>query len=471
MTAILLSLLATPALALDRPAEIPAPLEAPPLSLPDPEIGQLSNGIEVRVAPNHEVPLWEVRLLIGVGSYADPASKEGLASMTFDMVDEGAGERDAVAMATELKRLASSVGASSEAVSASITASGIKRSMAGTLDIWTDVIRAPRFPADRFATVHSRHMSDLALAATNPQSITRNVWRHLVWGDGYIGRHATQESLGTVTLDEVKGFYTDYVNPANAIILVGGDVTLDEVLPLLEARLGDWTVADGKTAPVKAEAMDIEAETIYLVDNPGAAQSVVQSATIIGSLDDADYFNLLVGNKMFGGDFTGRINMNLREDKGYTYGANCWVSHRHGPGQYGCGARVRTDVTGASLMEFRGEIAGMLGDAGMTEEEMRRGADSLAYGWPGRFETTGPQLDLEFEIWRYGKSEDWAADYIPNIRSVTPEAAQAAMAKWVQPEHTFWLVVGDKAAILEDLQGLGLPIVELDPDGQPLTDE
>ena len=107
----------------------------------------------------------------------------------------------------------------------------------------------------------------------------------------------------------------------------------------------------------------------------------------------------------------------------------------------------------------------------MTEEEMRRGADSLAYGWPGRFETTGPQLDLEFEIWRYGKSEDWAADYIPNIRSVTPEAAQAAMAKWVQPEHTFWLVVGDKAAILEDLQGLGLPIVELDPDGQPLTDE
>ena len=176
----------------------------------------------------------------------------------------------------------------------------------------------------------------------------------------------------------------------------------------------------------------------------------------------------MVANQMFGLDFTGRINMNLREDKGYTYGANCWVSHRHGNGQYGCGARVRTDATAASLVEFRKEMADVLGDRPLTDEEVAQAKDGMIYGYPTGFETTGPLLDLEFEIWRYGKSEDWAADYIPNIRRVTTDSARAALKKWLVPENTHWVIVGDKAVIWQDLEALGLPIVELDANGKPV---
>ena len=171
---------------------------------------------------------------------------------------------------------------------------------------------------------------------------------------------------------------------------------------------------------------------------------------------------------MFGGNFTGRVNMNLREDKGYTYGARCGISTRHGPGQFGCGGNFRTDVTGLSLAELRREFNEVIGERPLTDEEVATARDNLAFGWPGAFETTGTLLDLEFEIWRYGKSEDWASQYIPNVRAVTTEQANAALKKWLVPERTFWLVVGDKSVILEGLQASGLPIVELNRNGEEI---
>lgn len=468
---IVLSLLALPALAEDRPAPLPEPLERGEWQLPEPQMGTLSNGIAVRVAQNSEVPLWEVRLLLGVGSYADPSGKEGLVELTFDMMDEGAGDRDAAAISRDLQQLAGRVGSYAGADNAAITASGIKRNMAETLDVWADVVRNPTFPEDKWEIVHKRTLSNLALAGKNPNTITLNVWRHLVYGGDYIGRHATTESVGSVGLDDARSLYASHVGPDNALILVGGDVTLDEVLPLLEERLGDWTNADLQTVPVVAEPNDISSEVIYLVDNPGAAQSVVRTATQVGTLESEDHFDLLVGNQQFSRAFTGRINMNLREDKGYTYGARCFVSHRHGPGHMLCNTSVRTDATAASIIEIRSEVQGVLGDAPLTDEELTKGADGLAFGWPGQFETTQALLDLEFEIWRYGKPETWVTDYVPAVRDVTLERAQAALEQYLKLNQTFWLVVGDKATILTELEAIGLPIVELDKDGNPIEAE
>ncbi len=466
--ALLVGLLCGPALASKRPAPLPDPLPARTLELPDPQIGTLSNGIEVRVAQNREVPLFEVRIVFGVGSYADPAGKEGTSSLVFDMMDEGAGAKDAQAIAAELKRLAGHVRSYGDADSGTVAASGLKRNMTETLDIWAEIVRQPTFPKDAWEIVQERTISDLTLAKENPSEIARAAYRRLVWGDGYIGRSATADSVADIELIEVQGFYGRHVGPDNAIILVGGDVSLQEVLPLLEERLGDWTVPTYEHASVVAEIARADGEVVYLIDKPGAAQSVIRGVTIIGTLEDKDVFDLTVANEMFAKSFTGRINLNLREDKGYTYGAGCFQAYRHGPGVYICTSNVRTDATGASLVEFRKEMADVLGDRPLTEEEVATARDSLAFGWPGGFETTGPLLDLEFEIWRYGKPEDWAADYIPNIRKVTTEQANAALKKAIQPEQTFWLVVGDKAVVWDELKALGLPVLELDRNGDPL---
>lgn len=465
----LLIALSIPSIAAERPAPLPEPLPERKMQLADPEIDTLSNGIEVRVANNAEVPLFEVRLVFAVGGYADPAGKEGTAELTFDMLDEGTDTRSSTELAAELKRLAGTVHSFADADAGYIVASGLKRNMAETLDVWADVALNPTFPDKEWKLVKQRTESDLKLSMEDPSAIARNVYRHLVWGDGYIGRPTTAESVKAIGIDDLKSFYGDHIAPENAIVFVGGDVTMAEIKPLLEERLGGWSNDGFKEAPVVAEPIPVDRETIYFVDKPGAAQSVVRGITVIGTLEERDLFDLLVGNQMFGGSFTGRINMNLREDKGYTYGAGCYVVHRHGPGVYLCNSSVRTDATAPSLIEFRTEIAGLLDDAPLSEDEIATAADNMAFGWPGRFETTGPVLDLEFEIWRYGKSEDWAADYVPNIRKVTTDSANAAMKKWVVPDQTFWLIVGDKSVVFEDLEAIGLPIVELDRNGTPLS--
>ncbi len=467
--ALIAAVLAGPAMALDRPAELPEPLEAKNLRLADPEMGTLSNGIEVLVVPNHEVPLWEVRLVVGVGSYADPEGQEGLASLTLNMMDEGAGDRTATQISRDLNTLAGHVSSYLGSDSAFVTASGIKRNLAETLDIWTDVIRKPTFDKKEWKIVQERTISDLKLADESPNDIARRTWRYLIWGKGYIGRHATTASVEALEVEQLQAFHGTYMGPDSAVLLVGGDITLDEVLPLLEERLGDWNPEGLKVAEIKAEPPAIPSEVIYLVDKPGAAQSVIRSGTLVGTLEEKDHFDFLVANQMFGRSFTGRVNMNLREDKGYTYGARCFISHQHGPGQFICNSSVRTDVTGEALAEFRKEMSEVLDASSLTDDEVTRARNSLAYGYPTRFETTGPQLDLEFEIWRYGRSEDWAADYVPSVRMVTTVGANEAIRKWLVPDHTFWLVVGDKKEILKGLEASGLPIVELDRHGRPLA--
>ncbi|NCG18349.1 MAG: hypothetical protein GWP91_04960, partial [Rhodobacterales bacterium] len=413
--------------------------------------------------------LWEVRLVVGVGSYADPEGQEGLASLTLNMMDEGAGERSAADISNDLNTLAGNVSSFLDSDSAFVTASGIKRNMAETLDIWTDVIRDPTFDMDEWKIVKERTLSDIKLADESPNAIARRAWRYLIWGKGYIGRHATAGSIESLKLKQLQSFYKTYLGPDSAILLVGGDTTLEEVLPLLEERLGDWHPEGAKVAEVKAAPPAIPSEVIYLIDKPGAAQSVIQSGTLVGTLEEKDHFDFLVANRMFGRSFTGRVNMNLREDKGYTYGARCYITHRHGPGQMVCGASVRTDVTGESLAEFRTEIADVLDERSLTDDEIATARNSLAYGYPNSFETTGPQLDLEFEIWRYGRSEDWAAEYVPSVRRVTTAGANQAIQKWLQPDHTFWLIVGDKKEIMTGLEKSGLPIIELNRHGRPLA--
>lgn len=463
--------LALSAHALDRPAPLPDPLPARPLALPAPDVRELSNGLKVLVATNAEVPLWEARLVLGVGQWNDPEGKEGLTAAMFDMMDEGAGDLSGQELAAALKRLAGSVHASLSRDTATISVSGISRNLEPTLDLWADVVTRPTFPEKEWEIVQQRMVADHELSLEDPVSLGTRAWFRLLWGDAYLGRAPTTASLKSLTREDCSELYGRLVGPEAGVVLVGGDVTADQIVPLLEARLGSWAPAGVEVVPGVPEPRPVDEPVLYFIDKPGASQSVIRAGTFIGSRTDPDHFSLEVANHAFGRAFTGRVNMNLREEKGWTYGARCSLVYRHGPGQLACSTSVRTDVTADALAELRRELGDVLGDRPLTSDELAPFRASLVYGFPGEFETTSRILDEAAEIWRYDLPADWTTTTVEKLERVRAEDANAALRNRISTDHVFWLVVGDREAVWEGLRASGLPMVELDRDGRPLGDQ
>jgi len=460
-------LFAIAAQAIDRPAPFPEPLEPAEFSVPDASFRELSNGMEIIVVENHEVPMWEARVIFGVGGYTDPADKIGTADLAFDLMTTATDNHDAQTLSRTVKKLGAEMYTDYRGDYAALVAGGIVRTMDETLDLLAEAIRTPAYAADDFEIAQRRRRAKLKVDLEKPGTIAWRVDSHTRWGDSYLGRFATDEGYAAISRDDLVAFHKTYVGPENALILVGGDVDPDTVAELLEAKLGDWEPADIEVAPVKAEPKPIEAK-LYFVDMPGASQSTIHLTTQVVVPTDEIYPALEVANHAVGGSFTSRINMNLREDKGYTYGARCFTHHRHGPAFLTCNTAVRADATRASLDEIKRELEEALGDRPPTDEEIADAKGDMTLGYPGRFETTDAILATETRIWRYGLADDFIAQYIPLTEAVTTEAAISALRGQLDLAATHWVVVGDKATIFADLDGFGLPIVELDKQVRPV---
>ncbi len=447
----------------------PDPLPVPNFKMPKTERRTLSNGLEVVVATNNEVPLWSMQLLFNVGGFADPEGKEGLAAVTMDMLNEGAGGLSAEQIDSAATTLGSSVGSSANFDGATVAASGIKRNLEPTLDLWAKVLLQPEFPEDDWEIVRKRRLAAVVAGREDPSNIARTAFRKIMYGAAYRGRPATEDSYKALTTEDMKGWYGKHIGPSNAIILVGGSLTADEIVPLLEARLASWKPADIASPKPVAEPTQPDKQVMYFIDKPGAAQSMVRMGSVVGARGDEDYFDFAMGNLVLGGAFTARLNMNLREDKGYTYGARCGtMDDLYGPGLWYCAASVQTAVTGPSLAEFKSEVEGVLGDRPVTAEELAYFQSYEINGYPGNYETVGALIGEQASIWRYGLPADWPERFIPGVQGVTLDSANGALKKRVSMDHVFWLVVGDREVVYADVEKFGLPIIELDRDGNIL---
>jgi len=448
--------------------EMPGPLPRRALNLTDPVRATLSNGVDVVLVEDHELPTVSVRVVFDVGRYADPEGMEGLAAATMDMLNEGAGDYDALELSDALRALASSVGTSGGWDASTISAGSLTRNLEPTLDVMADVLLRPTFPDAEWERIHKQYLQDLESGRANPNSVASRVSRRVMFGETYRGRHTSEEAWGAVTVDAMKGWYEDHIVPGNAMIFASGDVTMDELTGLLEARLGEWTAEGADPEPSLATNQPAET-TIYLHDRPGSAQSVVNVQRFGGSPLDEDYTDLLVGNMAFGGMFAARLNLNLREDKGYTYGARSGMSSATlAPIVWSAGASVRTDVTAESLSEILKELDESISTRPLSEEEVAYMKSSMLNSYASRFETAGYQLSGAENIWRLGLPEDWQESYIPRVEAVTTEGANAAFAKTAAGHPLAVVIVGDAAVVREPLAALGFPIVDVDVDGNPI---
>ena len=455
--------------AVDYRATPPQPLSPRPFQLPELTTGTLSNGVTVVVVENHEVPLVYVQMEFEHGSWTDPADRPGLASVTMDMLNEGAGGMSATALSGALRSLASELSTGTSLDGASISLKTLKANLAPSLDLLATVALEPDFPDEDWEVMQARRLQNLDAARQDPRRISRRAWSRLMYGEQYAGNLTTTASYQAITPDEMRGWYSAHVVPASTTILVGGDTTLAEIQPLLEARFGSWEASGATPTPPTADSLPAhEGSTIYLIDKPGAPQSVVRVGQFVGQQTDelADAFQM--ANMAVGGQFIARINMNLREDKGWTYGTSSWVSYNRLPGLWTTSASVVTPHTADAIKEILTEIRGPTTDRPLTEEELQAGKGALLGKWPLRFENPHYILDSTVSVRRYNLPDDWLTSYPARIRAVDLEAASAAWSSWIAPDDLTILVVGDAAQIQEDLASLELPVIVTDADGNPL---
>lgn len=437
----------------------PPRLAPPPsLTLPTARSATLPNGLTLRVVEMHEVPLVQFRLLIAGGGRAD-GDDAGLATFTANMLDEGAGTRDALAIAAEAEFLGASLGTSANWDYTIVTLRGPKRSMGRALDLMADVVLRPTFAAAEVSRQRDLRLAGILQQRDNPGVVANLLFNDITFPDGHpYHRSLTGDSASTALLDSamVRGFYARTMLPGRATLLITGDITLAEAQREVEHRFGGWK-SSGAAAPAPAApAAELPQRTgLYLVDKPGAAQSVIVIGHPGVARTHPDYFALEVMNTILGGSFSSRLNTNLRETKGYTYGARSGFQYLPLPGPFTASSSVRTNVTDSSLVEFFKELNDIR-DRAVDPDELERAKNYLALGLPGEFETTSQMAGKLSELLTFGLPMSYYEEYVRKILGVTTADVQRVARTYLQPDRSTIVVVGDLTKIRPGIEALRL---------------
>lgn len=454
-------------------AALPAGGAAPKLTLPRLQRRTLSNGLEVLLVEHHELPIVTMNLAVKVGAASDPADRAGLASLTSALIDRGTARRSALDLAAELQSIGATINSSAGWDATTVSLTTLKRHIGKALDIYSDAILNPAFADAEVARLKTQRLGQLAQSRDNATQIAGVVYPSILYGASHpYGHPATgrEASIRAQSASDVRTFYSTYFVPNNASLIVVGDVTMSEVVSQLEKSFGGWKAGNIPESRIAAAPIRDRAQ-IYLVDRPGAAQSVLNIGSVGVPRSTPDYFALQVLNTILGGQFMSRVNLNLREDKGYSYGARTAFDFRRSAGPFTASAGVQTAVTKQSVVEFLKELRGIRGEIPITDAELNTAKQSLILGYPRGFETPSQIAGRLSDVVQYGLPDEYFNNYITNISRVTAADVNRVANATINPSNVAILVVGDRKVIepaLRSIEGLGTTITILDAEGNPL---
>lgn len=454
----------------DYSANLPKPGPNPSFALPSIDKQKLSNGMNVWIVKQSELPIISMNMVFNSGGTADPQDRAGLASFTASLLNTGTKTRSAVDIANQLQSIGASVNAGSNWDSANVSMQTLTKNLDKALEIYTDVVTNPTFPETEFKTLQGRSLVALRQRKDNPNAIANVAYSSLLYGKNHpYGKTLTgdENSIKALTREEIEKFYATYYRPNNATLIVVGDTDAKTILPKLESAFANWKPADVKPIAVPT-AVTFDKPGIYIVDKPGAAQSVLSIGQVGVSRDNPDFFPLVVMNSILGGQFSARVNMNLREEKGYTYGARTAWSFRRGAGPFEASADVQTAVTKESVEEFMKELNGIRGAIPVSSAELEYNKQSLIRRFPGGFETVGQISGQLSNLVVYGLPDSYFNEYISKINAVTLDDVNRVANKYLTPDKMAILIVGDRKVIeprLREIEGWGGAIRFLDADG------
>jgi zinc protease len=470
----MLALVSLPILAqqkLDR-AKVPPPGPTPVLRVPTWTTATLANGAELIVSEKHDLPLVSFSItLLGGADQFEPAGRRGLSSITASMMSEGTTSRDGEALSNALQLLGTSVTTGIGGESGSMGFISTTGKFAATLDILADMLMNPTFPSDALERLRAQRLVALNQARAQPGAIAGRVFPKILYGTAHpFGQLATEESFKAIARDDVVALHKAYFQPGRALIVVTGDVSASAVKATVGLALAAWPAGGTKPAFTYPALAPRPAATIYLVDKPGAAQSTFAIGIPGPPRSTPDYYALQVMNTMLGGMFQSRLNANIREEKGYSYGVSSSFAFGKGPGAF----RARGDIVSAksdvALVEFMKELRGIAGSRPVTDEELATARDALVQRLPGTSASVGGISGAIGTLWTQGLPSDYYQQYGKAIAAITKNDVLRVAKQYIDLDHLAIVIVGDRAIIEGPLKATGIaPIVSLDIEGNPQT--
>ncbi len=424
----------------------------------------LSNGLPVWIVEQHEVPVASIALVIRSGGSADPAGQFGLASLTAAMLDEGAGSHDALALADAIDYLGASIGTGAGFDASTVSLYTPVSRLGAALDLLADVATRPAFADKELERLRTERLTSLMQIRDNPPAIGATAFPRLIYGETHrygTGLAGTPATVAALTGADLRAFHAAHYQPNNAQLIVVGDVTPDGVMASLEKSFGSWKASQAAASPVPAfTAPKAGARTIYLIDKPGAAQSIIRIGWAGVPRSTPDYYAIQVLNTILGGSFTSRLNTNLRETHGYAYGAGSNFDMRVGPGPFMAAANVQTDKTSESVTEFFNELTRI---GTVPAEELEKAKNYLALSFPQDFETTQDIAAKLAEQVIYNLPDGWFDGYMAKIQAVTPADVSRVAKTYITPDTFAVVVVGDLKTIEPGIRALNLGTVRIVP--------
>lgn len=462
--------IATAAEKLDRNQQ-PAPGATPPTPTPKIVRATLKNGLPVWVVTRRELPTVNVLLQIRAGAGMDGA-QPGVSAMTAALLDEGTNTRSSLEIAKAVEALGASLSSVGGIEQTSVSLQTLTKNLDAALAIMADVVVQPAFKSDELERDRKTRLQSLKQQKDVATTIADRVFNQVIYGEDHPYGHfasGTPASVQAMTREDIVGFYDRYYRPNNAVLIVVGDVTIDRLVPTLERAFTGWTSkplpADAAAAPARPAARTM---AVYLVDKPNAAQSEIRIGQAGAARSaDPDYYALQVLNTALGGQFTSRVNLNLRERHGFTYGARTSWAFRRGDGPFLAGGGVFTAKTDSSLVEFMRELKDIRGPRPLSADELEFSRNALLRGYPRRFETPDAVASVLADLALFGLPDSEIGNYLTQVGRVRAEDVTRVASKYLSPETMTVVVVGDLAKIRPGIEALNLgPVTVLDSDGK-----
>jgi len=459
------------ALVAQQKASLPKPGPDPKFTLPSIEKTKLSNGLNVWVVRQTELPIVSMNMVFNSGGTLDPADRSGVSSFTASMLNQGTKTRSASDVSNQLQEIGANAGAGAGWDSTNVTLTTLTKNLDKALGIYSDMILNPAFPAAEFDLSKRRAMVGFRQRKSSPTQVAGVVYDKVLYGDQPYGHQlgGDERSVGAMTRDDLVKFYEANYRPNNATLIVAGDIDSKTLISKLESSFAGWKSGSVPATSGVADQM-MAKQAIYLVDKPGAAQSSVSIGQTGIDRSNPDFYAVQVMNSILGGGGGARLFMNLREDKGYTYGAYSRFTPRKGAGPFAASAEIQTGSTKESIVEFMKELNGIRGTIPVTQEELETNKQNIIRRFPAGFETVGGISNQLSNLVVYGLPDSYYNEFISKINAVTIADVNRVANKYLDPSKMAIVIVGDRKVIEPGLKELGYAITILDADGKPVSE-
>ena len=453
-----------------KPPELGVP---PELRLPKLQRATLSNGLKVILAERHEVPLVDFWMTVDAGYAADQFAAPGTASMTSALLDGGTGTRSALQISEQLAMLGAQLNANSNLDRTTVRLSSLKANLDPSLEIYSDVILHPSFPESDFKRQQKQQIAGIQREENTPVQMALRVFPGLIYGPGHaygnpLTGSGTVASVGRMTCEDLVKFHQTWFRPNNATLIVVGDTTLAEVTPMLEKYFAAWK--PGEIPQKNISTVHLAPKpVVYLIDKPGALQSVIIAGHAAPPTANPREIAIEAMNDALGGNFGSRINMNLREDKHWSYGTRSILVGARGQRPFITIAPVQTDKTREAMAEMDKEFRGIVGNRPVTPDELAKIQANETLSLPGSRETLNSVGQSIIDLVQFGLPDDYYQTYAGKVRALKTSDVDAAAQEVVHPDNMVWVVVGDRAKIEAGVRELNLGEIQLlDPEGKKI---